>query len=338
LKSRCPCGAVYTIKPEFLGKKTLCKNCGRSFLIEALPSPQSSPESSSAEPLEFRPDGSEVLAALESAPVPPAVDPLPALQEPIPAPPELETSPGPSEIVMEELEPLEEIEPAPDPAPGHTPAPEGRVEGPDLAAQGEAGLKGGRRPLVAMAVAAVAGALVGAGLMGLIRQSEIDVLEDRLAAAGRDVQAHSQTRRTLGDLKKELAQVQDEIRLLEGADYPAGSIPRALTAAAILEYGTAEALLRQQVAALESGARLTVSARATAPDPKLAAAVEEEMARLKARLEELRLGVEGLAEEPRSLVQTAIATEELNLAILNRNRLIARYGLSAPLPPQGPAL
>jgi len=235
----------------------------------------------------------------------------------------LEAGPPSSEIVLEEIKPLEEIEP---------------TQGPASAGPAEASLKGGgQRPLLAMTVAAVAGTLVGAGLMGLVRQGEIDELKDRLAAAGRELQERGQTRQKLGDLKKELALVQDEIRLLEETDYPAGSIPRTLTAAAVLECRTAEALLRQQVAALESRAGLTVSARATTPDPKLAAAVEEEMAKLGARLEELRRGAEGLAEEPRSLVQTAIATEELNLAILNRNRLIARYGLSSPLPPQGPA-
>ncbi|MDR2726145.1 MAG: hypothetical protein LBC90_08870 [Candidatus Adiutrix sp.] len=191
---------------------------------------------------------------------------------------------------------------------------------------------------MALAVAAVAGTLMGAGLMGLIRQGEIETLEDRLAAADRELQGHNRAKRTVGDLKKELALVQDEIGRLEGVDYPAGSIPLTLTAAAALEFRTAEALLRQQVAALESGAGLTVSARATAPDPKLAAAVEGEMERLRARLEELRGMAAGLAGEPRSLVETAIATEELNLAILNRNRLIARYGLNAPLPSQGPAL
>ena len=321
------------------------------------------------EPLELRPDESEFLVVLESAPAQPAAPSLepppqeleigppvaagldPALLESDPAPP-AEAGPGPappesiplppaappelelsSEITLEETEPLEEIEPVKglDLKPSSACPPDQA-----LATQAEASLKGGRRPLLALAVAAVAGTLVGAGLMGLVRQGEIEGLEDRLAAAGRELQDLSQTKQKLGAMKKELALVQDEIKLLEGADYPAGSIPMTLTAAAVLEYRTAEALLRQQVTALESGAGLAVSARATAPDPKLAAAVEGEMERLKARLEELRQGAQGLAEEPRSLVQTAIATEELNLAILNRNRLIARYGLSAPLPPQGP--
>ena len=347
LKSRCPCGAVYSIKPEFLGKRTLCKNCGRSFLIEALPLPQ--PPNGVSESLELRPDGSEFSAALEPIPAPPAeagpesaesesgppaADPQPALLEAaslIEA--DFQPAPPLSEIV------LEEIESASGPSPARSSEPAGRADLPDLAARGEAGLKEGvgRRPLVALAMVAVAGALVGSGLMGLVRQSEIDVLEDKLASVGRELQVHKQARRKLEDLKKELSLVQEEIGLLAGADYPAGSIPRTLTAAAVLEYRTAEALLRQQVAALESGAKLTVSARTTVPDPKLAAAVEGEMERLKARLEKLLSGAEGLTGEPLSLVETALATEELNLAILNRNRLIARYGLSAPLPPQGPA-
>jgi cell division protein FtsB len=195
--------------------------------------------------------------------------------------------------------------------------------------------EGGRRSILALLVAAVAGVLVGAGLMGLFRQSEVDALAARLATASRELQVHSQARQKLGALKKELDSVQDEIRLLERNDYPAGSIPQTLAAAAVLEYKTAEALLRQQIAALEGGARLAVVARATPPDPKLAEAVEGEMARLHARVETLRAEAQGLDEVPRSVVQTAVATEELNMAILNRNRLIARYGLSAPLPARG---
>ncbi|MDR2935446.1 MAG: hypothetical protein LBV70_06185 [Candidatus Adiutrix sp.] len=212
-----------------------------------------------------------------------------------------------------------------------------RVGFPVAAARAEAGFQGGRRSFLALTVAAVAGTLVGAGLMGLVRQSEIDGLETRLAVAGRELEFRDQARERLASLKEELGRVRDEISQLEKTDYPAGSIPGTLTEAAILEYKTAEALLTQQAAAMESGAGLMVAARGTSPDPGLAAAVEGEMAKLQGRLGALRLEAEGLAEEPWALIHTAIATEELNLAILNRNRLIARYGLSAPLPPRGPA-
>ena len=321
MKSQCPCGAVYTIKPEFLGKRTICKNCGRNFLIKALPEPPPSeypglrPEDSET-PLPKFPAAGEARTA--SPGTKPEAEPEELLELVEPAEPE--------EIVLEEIEPVQE----PDP-----PSPPGPAECAGLPAEAQA--EGGRRPFLALAVAAVAGTLVGAGLMGLVRQNEIDGLKARLAAVGREFQSPRQAGRNLGALKKELDRVQDEVRLLEETDYPAGSIPQTLTAAAVMEYKTAEALLRQQVTALESGAGLTVTARATAPDPELAAAVEVEMAKLQARLEALRGEAEGLAEEPRSLFQTAIATEELNLAILNRNRLIARYGLSSPLPPRKPA-
>ena len=312
MKSRCLCGAVYNIKPEFLGKKTICKSCGRSFLIAALP-----------------PETAEYLAA-------PFEEPLPPFGEP----PEPEPGPRPAEALVEEPEEIEpllvEIEPVEEPVTGELQLfydPVALVS----EAQAEAGFQGGRWPFLALAVAALAGTLVGAGLMGLVRQREIDGLETRLAAISLEIDSRGQTQERLESLKQELAQVQEEIRLLEKAGYPEGSIPKTLTEAAILEYKTAEALLRQQAAALESGAGLTVAARGTNPDPGLAAAVEGEMAKLQGRLGALRLEAEGLVAEPRSLLQTAIATEELNLAILNRNRLIARYGLSAPLPPRGPA-
>jgi len=311
LKSRCLCGAVYNIKPEYLGKRTICKSCGRSFLIEALP-----------------PETSEYWEAPSEGP-PPQFG----------GPPEPEPAPQPAEAFREEpeeIEPfLEEIEPVEEPITGElqlfsypvSPVPED---------QAEYVVQDGRWPLLALTVAAAAGILVGAGLMGLLRQNEIDGLETRLAVLSQELQNRDQAQLRLEILKQELARVQEEISLLEKADYPAGSIPKTLTEAAILEYKTAEALLGQQAAALESGAGLIVAARGTNPDPDLAAAVEGEMTRLQGRLGALRLEAEGLVAEPRSLIQTAIATEELNLAILNRNRLIARYGLSAPLPPRGP--
>ena len=310
MKSRCLCGAVYTIKPEYLGKRTICKNCGRSFLIAALP-----------------PGTSEYWAAPSEGP--PSRTEGPPEPEPVPQPAEAREEP-------EEIEPfLEEIEPVEEPMTGElqlfsypvSPVPEDQTE---------YVVEDGRWPFLALTVAAAAGILVGAGLMGLLRQNEIDGLETRLAALGLELQNRDQAQERLEILKQEMARVQEEISLLEKADYPAGSIPKTLTEAAILEYKTAEALLGQQAAALESGAGLIVAARGTSPDPDLAAAVEGEMTRLQGRLGALRLEAEGLVDEPRSLLQTAIATEELNLAILNRNRLIARYGLSAPLPPRGP--
>jgi hypothetical protein len=307
LKSRCLCGAVYTIKPEFLGKKTICKSCGRTFLSAALP-----------------PETSDYWEA------------------PSAGPPEAEPAPRPTEVLLpaeyllqetEETEPvLEEIEPVEEPFSG----PLQLISDP-VPPQAEADLPGGRWPVLALTVAALAGTLVGAGLMGLVRQNEIDGLEIRLAAVSLEVDNRDQAQERLETLKQELARVQEEISLLERTGYPAGSIPKTLAESAILEYKTAEALLRQQAAALESGAGLTVTPRGTSPDPELAAAVEGEMTKLQGRLGALRLEAEGLVDEPWSLIQTAIATEELNLAILNRNRLIARYGLSAPLPPRGPA-
>lgn len=307
MKSRCLCGAVYNIRPEFLGKRTICKSCGRGFLIEVLP-----------------PETSDYFAAPSGGPPEPEPEPQP------------EETLLPVEILLEEpeeIEPLlEEIEPVEEPFTGAL-----QLYSDPFSSQAEAGFQGGRWPFLALTLAAVAGTLVGAGLMGLVRQKEIDGLEARLAALSLELDNRDQAQERLESLKQELARVQEEISLLEKIGYPAGSIPKTLAESAILEYKTAEALLRQQAAALESGAGLTVAARGTSPDPGLAAAVEGEMTRLQGRLGALRLEAEGLVDEPRSLLQTAIATEELNLAILNRNRLIARYGLSAPLPPRGPS-
>ena len=117
MKTRCPCGAVYTIKPEFLGKMTLCKNCGRSFLIEELPSPQppsepsptghlEPPPGSSETPLSTSPAAGETPAVFpepDSAPPETALDHSPAPSEPGPWPESAE----PAEAVLEEIEPVQ---------------------------------------------------------------------------------------------------------------------------------------------------------------------------------------------------------------------------------------
>ena len=304
MKTKCPgCQAVYNIKPYFLHKKTTCQNCGRGFVIERL-----------------GPAGPAAGMGLPAAGAPSAA-PL-----------------GWAEPPEEQPESPEEIAPLFDSF--------GPPADPGWAAKGggwrarlsavSAHLAGGRFLGLALALAALAGGLVGAGLMGLARQGDLDKQAAELAAVRQQFQALNKQRQNIEDLKKELSRWQEESRRLAETAYPAGSIPQVLAEAAGLEYKLTEALLAQRISALESGAKLTATAKATATDPKLAAALAEEMSKIQAELEAGRPRAESLAEPARSQAQTALATQELNLAILNRNRLIAKYGLSASLPSPAP--
>jgi predicted Zn finger-like uncharacterized protein len=291
LKAQCPfCQAAYTIKPEFLGKKTVCKNCGQTFTLLDISKPPAP------------------VAALE---------PCASGEE------------------------ADEIHPVPEPIAGRALGWPARIQAWKARLLAAAASPPGDWPRLALALtlAAVAGGLVGAGLMGLARQGEMDELKTAADQARSELTAHNQRGSKVKALQKERERLRNEIGQVEAetAAYPPGSIPRALAGAAVTEYRLADALLVQQIAALESGAKLVVSARATGPNPRLAAALEGEMTALRAELEVRRQQAAGLPEDPRSATQTAIATQEINLAILNRNRLIAKYGLSSPLPPPGPA-
>ncbi len=114
--------------------------------------------------------------------------------------------------------------------------------------------------------------------------------------------------------------------------YPVGSVPQALAVASREEYRIADTLLLQQVAALESGAKVTVEARRTRPDPELADHLKKEIDTLKAEIARQREEAQKLTEVPWVVAITNIETLGLNLGILERNYLVAKYGLNAPLP------
>ncbi len=160
----------------------------------------------------------------------------------------------------------------------------------------------------------------------------------QLQAAVAEAQRQSQTRKDdrISGLAAERDRLASDLARVAAysVDYPEGSIPRALALAAAEEFKIADTLLLQQAAALESGAKVTLVLKQTAPDPDLAVTLEGEMKKLEAEIAEQWQAARGLAEDPRMLAETSVATQMVSLAILNRNYLIARYGLNSPVPLQ----
>jgi len=94
-------------------------------------------------------------------------------------------------------------------------------------------------------------------------------------------------------------------------------------------------ILRQHVAALESGTEFTISAPATPPDPTLAASLETEIGETKLELEKTR---KESAKYEGGLIKVTIdaraATYELTIASLQQRQLAAKYGLAIPAAPK----
>jgi TolA-binding protein len=190
-----------------------------------------------------------------------------------------------------------------------------------------------QRPLLALAlVCLMAGGLAGHQISRFIAAGRISQLEAAVASAR--LQSQAQESQKISSLKKERARLQTEARQATAysLEYAEGSIPRALAQAAAEEFKIADTLLLQQIAALESGAKITVDLKQTAPDPELAATLAEEMKNLQTEIDRQWQAARGLSDTPRMLATTSVTTQLLSLAILNRNHLIAKYGLSSPLP------
>jgi TolA-binding protein len=306
----------------------------------AAAAPVAAPAPQLARPMSGAASAPEYVAAVPLAPAP-AVEyppPPPVAEYPPPAPVIEYPSPPPG------LAPPAGFQASPPyqgPAPEQAAAPGKRPKGPEIRKPGlwsrsaqKIADRGPKALLLSLTLVFILGALAGGLIMHTAGQREVQRLEQ--AAALQRQQQQDQKARKIADLRMERERLQEEILRLAGVgqSYPEGSIPRVLAGAATEEYNIADTLLLQQIASLESGAQPTVSPKETRPDPELAARLEEEMTALEARVEKVRAEAATMAEMPRLVAQTSIATELINLAILNRNRLIAKYGLSSPLPSQ----
>lgn len=197
---------------------------------------------------------------------------------------------------------------------------------------------------ITMAVAFVFGGIIGAKMNTLSGRAEMLSLRASVSQAQQQLQTRQDDK--VAGLKKERQRLNEDLRRVSSytLDYPEGSIPRALAQAASEEFKIADTLLLQQIAAIESGAKVNMTVNQTKPDPELAATLEAEMIKMEEEIARQWQEAKDLEETPKMLATTSIATQMVSLAILNRNLLIARYGLSSPVPlqyrspgPQGPA-
>lgn len=138
----------------------------------------------------------------------------------------------------------------------------------------------------------------------------------------------------VASLQGEIAKIEKEISLNEAStnSNATGLIP-------VLQHARLEtdkltlAILRQQVAAIESGAKVTVVVPSTASDPRVVAALEAEIKdannTLLATRAESDLYRGGIIK---ATIDARAAAEELTLASLKQKLLAVKYGLNLPSP------
>ncbi len=132
-------------------------------------------------------------------------------------------------------------------------------------------------------------------------------------------------------MKKELEQVRSDISTAEATskDY-AGGLLGLLASSRVEVLGVTEALLQQRIHASESGTAIEIKVPGTKPDPALAAQLEDEIAaeRMELAREREELGTAGGLLG--AVQQTAVATRQQTIALLEQRQLAAKYGLAVP--------
>jgi hypothetical protein len=133
-------------------------------------------------------------------------------------------------------------------------------------------------------------------------------------------------------LKIEIGKIENEVASAEKtvSEGSKGLLP-ALVKSRIETDKLTISILRQHVAALESGSEITISVPAIAPDPTLAASLEIEVENANSDLEKAR---KESAQYSSGLIKTTIdaraATQELTISSLKQKFLAAKYGLMIP--------
>ena len=138
-----------------------------------------------------------------------------------------------------------------------------------------------------------------------------------------------QTIAKIEELKKELDITKAEIEAAQKKDKElAGGLVKALIAMRIEILKTNEALLQQRIQAFESGTPIRVEVLGTNPNEQEAVSLEKE---IQTKRDELAAQKKDAARYSGGLVlamkESAIATTENTLAMLEQRRLIAKYGL-----------
>jgi len=92
-----------------------------------------------------------------------------------------------------------------------------------------------------------------------------------------------------------------------------------------------DALVEQRIKSIETGARMTIEAPSSKPDPGLAASLDSEASAQRLKIEQARVEADrysgGLIKAQK---ESTIATMESTLAMLEQKSLISKYGLVLP--------
>jgi hypothetical protein len=135
-------------------------------------------------------------------------------------------------------------------------------------------------------------------------------------------------------LKVELSQTESEISSANAANQNySGGLIKTLISARVEILKTNQALIKQRIDAIESGAKITMDVPGTKPDEATAESVKTEIDALNAQISQAKAEANqysgGLVL---AMKLAAIATQEQTMAMLQQRYLSAKYGLANALP------
>jgi predicted Zn finger-like uncharacterized protein len=294
MRAKCPnCQAAYSIKPEFIGKQTICQNCGQIFTIfEDRPElPQMAPETPQPEPPQQDPP------SYAASPPPPAEKPpaeKPPEPAPKPAPPE-KTAPPP---------PKKKADPYQRP----------------LSVSRNTGSRAFNNllALLLVIVGTAGGFFFYSDKKTKQQLSEVNAQLTRLKNP------------KIAEIKAERPKIAEllteESRDLQ--DYPNGTPMHLLKSAIITELRLTDTLLIQQQAALESGAAMVIKVNNSPTSPEEAKNLETEIQKLTEYINQRTQAGKEMSGETLTALENELGTLHLLKAVLLRNFLTAKYGLN----------
>jgi hypothetical protein len=154
--------------------------------------------------------------------------------------------------------------------------------------------------------------------------ARLAVKRDTLNAAGS---------KRISELNQARETIQADIMSYEQGlkDVPGGSLMHQMSQVVIAEMKLLDSLIAEQIVAIETGAPVKTAVSQSEPNPDLAMRLETEIAAKRQDIERLKGDLEYAPTSLMGMTELmGVKTEELNLAVLNRNYLIAKYGLNMP--------
>ncbi|CAO97462.1 hypothetical protein [Erwinia tasmaniensis] len=144
----------------------------------------------------------------------------------------------------------------------------------------------------------------------------------------------SEDKQKVDQLKAELSQTESEISSanVTNQNY-SGGLVKTLISARVEILKTNQALIKQRIDAIESGAKITMDVPGAKPDEATSEAIKREMDSLNAQISQAKAEANqysgGLVL---AMKLAAIATQEQTLAMLQQRYLSAKYGLANAVP------